>query len=423
MEINFYNQGQSLIGIIIVLVVVGVISGGLYLYLQNQKLEIPKITEKADEEEITKPKREIPSSEEELSEGEIILEKDIIPEEKIKEEPSLKKLDSPTFSLPGGTYNNFQTAKINLSIKGAQIFYTLDGTEPSIYSFQYSKPLEIRKAGTTKVKAIAIKDGYQNSSVATAVYTIDYGDSALGEIGGLHYSWWDFGTTNFKNLYINITIYDEPDNNDGLYFQMYQGTINGVGFYFGLQTDVYNQNTGSSGKGLIFSRWETRDLSNVNTVQGGWSQSAGYEGNFVGIRKNYEWTNHSYQLKISYTESDGVGDWYGVWIYDFNNSTGDYLGSIRFPSVESGDSGIANGAVTWTELYSKEIKETPIPTWHVSIDKIYSIINGNKTNAVSASSAYSKINNTDIYYDSATKKIHFIMGSNVNREHDAGKLY
>ena len=81
---------------------------------------------------------------------------------------------------------------INTSTDGAQIFYTLDGTEPSTNSFRYSEPLEIRKAGTNIIKAIAIKDGYQESLVMTAIYTIDYGDLPLGEIGGLHYVWWDF---------------------------------------------------------------------------------------------------------------------------------------------------------------------------------------------------------------------------------------
>lgn len=131
----------------------------------------------------------------------------------------------------------------------------------------------------------------------------------LGEIGGLHYVWWDFGTDNFESLRIYVTIYNEPDNDDGLYFQMYQGRINDVGFYFGLQTRLSNPNTGVTAKGLIFSRWETRDLSNVRPAEGGWSQSAGYEGDFVGIRKHYEWTNHSYQLKIAYVESDEVGDY------------------------------------------------------------------------------------------------------------------
>lgn len=49
---NLSGQGQSLIGIIIVLVTVGLISGGLYYYLSKQLPEIPEIAEKPAEEEV-----------------------------------------------------------------------------------------------------------------------------------------------------------------------------------------------------------------------------------------------------------------------------------------------------------------------------------------------------------------------------------
>ena len=55
MKDNFYNRGQSLIGIIIVLVAVGLISGGLYYYLSRQIPEVPKISEKTPTGEIVGP--------------------------------------------------------------------------------------------------------------------------------------------------------------------------------------------------------------------------------------------------------------------------------------------------------------------------------------------------------------------------------
>ncbi|MEE9508885.1 MAG: hypothetical protein V3V81_00145, partial [Candidatus Bathyarchaeia archaeon] len=154
-------------------------------------------------------------------------------------------------------------------------------------------------------------------------YTLATESAPLGEIGGLHYIWWDFPISRFPRLTINITIYDEPSYNDGLYFQMYQSLINNVGFYFGIQTYFYKPDFCPQGKFLIFSRWGTRDLANVRTVEGGWSQSAGYEGDFVGIRKCYDWGIGKYSLEISYMESDEVGDWYGVWIYDLENGSDD----------------------------------------------------------------------------------------------------
>lgn len=81
MKSNFRNKGQSLIGIIIVLVVVGLISGGLYLYLSKQIPEIPEIPEKPAEEKIVKPEEGITSPpEEELPKEEIALPEKVKPE-------------------------------------------------------------------------------------------------------------------------------------------------------------------------------------------------------------------------------------------------------------------------------------------------------------------------------------------------------
>ena len=55
----FNNKGQSLISILIVLVVVGIITGGLYLYLSNQIPELPKLTEKGGEEQIVSDEKAV----------------------------------------------------------------------------------------------------------------------------------------------------------------------------------------------------------------------------------------------------------------------------------------------------------------------------------------------------------------------------
>src|SRR6266705_1684055 len=80
---------------------------------------------------------------------------------------------------------------------------------------------------------------------------------------GLTYIWWKCGQAEFEDFQIDVTIHNDVDSKPGLYFQMYQGQIGDVGFYFGLQTDVYEPNRGGRGKGLIFSRWKTRDLADV----------------------------------------------------------------------------------------------------------------------------------------------------------------
>lgn len=324
-----------------------------------------------------------------------------------------------SFSIPSGVYHEPLSVKLSSFLEGGLVYYTTDGSEPSVYSDRYSGPIKIVRAGTTTIKAVVLKEEL-SSSISSASYTIDYGDLPLGEIGGLHYVYWDFGRDNFQSLNITIRIYDEPSFQDGLYFQMYQGFINDIGFYFGIQTDVYRPNVGSTGKGLIFSRWETRDLSNARPVDDGWMQSAGYEGDFIGIRKNYEWTTHTYRLKIAKVDTDDIGDWYGVCINDLDTGDLDYLGSIRFPRVESGRAGIKNHGISWTELYYKKNQQTPIPSWHVSIKDI-TVDEGKPPQH--ATSNYSSIQNTDIHYDEVEGEIHFLMGYEVEREHSAGLIY
>lgn len=79
---------------------------------------------------------------------------------------------APTFSPEGG---EFSTAdyKVTLSTttEGASIYYTTDGTtEPSASSTLYTDA-GITLNATTTIKAIAIKQGLDNSEVVTATYT------------------------------------------------------------------------------------------------------------------------------------------------------------------------------------------------------------------------------------------------------------
>jgi len=210
-------------------------------------------------------------------------------------------LEGPELTIypDNGTYPQPLEITMKSSIDGSMLYYTLDGSEPSTSSKKYEESIKINDIGEVTIKAIGVSL-YRAGSIMTKKYTIVDSNPPLGEVGGLHYVTWNFNKNNFRKLDVTIKIYEEPSLGDGLYFQMYQGMINGVGFYFGFQTDVYKPGVGSAGKGIIFSRWGTNDLSNVRIVDGGWSQSAGYEGDFVGVRVNYVWSTHTYKMSVRY---------------------------------------------------------------------------------------------------------------------------
>ncbi len=77
---------------------------------------------------------------------------------------------TPTFSPAAGAYTSAQNVTISTTTTGATIYYTTDGSEPTTNSSVYSSAIPV--SSTTTIKAIAVAAGYDNSSVATATYTI-----------------------------------------------------------------------------------------------------------------------------------------------------------------------------------------------------------------------------------------------------------
>ncbi len=78
--------------------------------------------------------------------------------------------ETPTFSPAGGIYSAAMRVEISTKTDGATIYYTTDGNDPTTNSNEYTGLFPITE--TTTVKAIAVKSGYDNSSVATATYSI-----------------------------------------------------------------------------------------------------------------------------------------------------------------------------------------------------------------------------------------------------------
>ena len=92
-------------------------------------------------------------------------------------EPPTPVVTTPTFTPEAGTYNEPQTVSIACATEGATIHYTLDGSDPTESSPVYSEPISIEE--TTTIKAIAMKEGYDNSAIAEATYTIQAGSGTV----------------------------------------------------------------------------------------------------------------------------------------------------------------------------------------------------------------------------------------------------
>lgn len=92
-------------------------------------------------------------------------------------------VSSPTFSPAGGTYTSAQTVFLSSAVTGATIYYTTDGSTPTMYSAVYTGAITVSASKTT-LKAIAVKDGVV-SSVGSATYAFTGDLTAVVDQGGV----------------------------------------------------------------------------------------------------------------------------------------------------------------------------------------------------------------------------------------------
>ena len=95
--------------------------------------------------------------------------------------PVKETVATPEFSVESGEVDSGTSVTISCATDGAKIYYTTDSSDPTAESTEYAGAIIITKAVT--LKAIAVKDGMNNSAVASASYTIkpDYSKCAVGD--------------------------------------------------------------------------------------------------------------------------------------------------------------------------------------------------------------------------------------------------
>jgi hypothetical protein len=82
----------------------------------------------------------------------------------------LNAVATPTFSPAGSTVTSGQKVTISDATSGANIYYTTDGSVPTVNSTLYTVPIALTKSVT--LSAIAVASGYNNSGVASAAYVV-----------------------------------------------------------------------------------------------------------------------------------------------------------------------------------------------------------------------------------------------------------
>lgn len=79
--------------------------------------------------------------------------------------------ERPEFSLKEGTYHEEQLVELRAA-GNSTIYYTLDGTEPTVKSLIYSEAISL-KEGSVQLRAIAVSEKGVKSRIASAEYKIE----------------------------------------------------------------------------------------------------------------------------------------------------------------------------------------------------------------------------------------------------------
>jgi hypothetical protein len=119
------------------------------------------------------------------------------------------KVMTPMVTPYGGIVDSNTKITIKSFPEDAEIYYTLDGSEPTISSARYTEPFAI--GSSTVVKAISVKNGLQNSDVATS----DFVNNSVSAVSTLKYKDLD---VRYENSTRKIII---PETGNSLLFKLW----------------------------------------------------------------------------------------------------------------------------------------------------------------------------------------------------------
>jgi hypothetical protein len=199
--------------------------------------------------------------------------------------------------------------------------------------------------------------------------------------------WWHFenATPHFESLDMDVTIDRDVSTNVNLYIAPCGlGELSGVRFYGGLQSNSNGWKSKDDherihiGKGAIFSRWGKGQLS-VAQARGAKDsifEAAGYEGDFVSVRRPCAWTKGTYTWSLRACDTETVGTneftWISCFVTAHDTAAERYIGGLRF---EGKDLTFWDRHAAFVEVYSTaKIPRSEIPEVKVTFG--YPRING-----------------------------------------------
>ncbi len=207
--------------------------------------------------------------------------------------------------LPGGSYTTNQVVDLSAVDEldpDPKIYYTLDGTNPTIKSTLYIQPISIDTTGTKILKFIAVDDAGHVSDIITRIYTLDkpassgtwnstkvdsnsmYNSIAVDASGNPHIAYYVYSL--FPDMYPQLK-YAYHDKS-GWHIETVKSAKSGVGYFVSLVLDS------SSNPHMVYL--EGRGDNNHNILKYAYKDSRGwhfsilatsYDGNALGDYTSY----------------------------------------------------------------------------------------------------------------------------------------
>ncbi|MCA9580559.1 MAG: hypothetical protein KC416_02115 [Myxococcales bacterium] len=179
------------------------------------------------------------------------------------------------------------------------------------------------------------------------------------------YTEWDV-PSGAAELSFDIEVHEDPGTGAGLYFAPVSGVaIDGNPLYLGMQTDMIDNDAGGvrRGHGFTFSRWDTLSPDDFDVAAGGYSEIGTHEGEFVGVRQPYDWSEGTYTFQLSRRDAgDGPQshDWFDLTVIDRQTGEEVQVGSLRFErqdpnipaTLSAGPDADTTRFTSFTEVYS-----------------------------------------------------------------------
>ena len=212
------------------------------------------------------------------------------------------QLPAPVITPADGT-DTLITVTMSNTVADAMIYYTTDNSEPTSASNLYTDPIVLNTPGTYIYKAIAVKEGWENSEISTATYTIVEPvvpsiDTIMYSVG-FEASEGFTATTNYQNadvIYSGAeghqwgTVYGTPTTTDhicgaqSMQMRWYTSAANILGYTF-TNFDIRN---------VTYVTFDAKQTNNLKlcvsySVDGGNTYVGDTIYNLTNNRKNYRY--------------------------------------------------------------------------------------------------------------------------------------